>query len=287
MRRFLAPYDYTDLSDWKFLTQHITAGRIARTMPPCGLVRTAAEYESCPDAERPRGQPTDTATNTADVATRRRRLHHIISTAAEDDAQLLPDLKVVADTAMRFTALPDRCAQANATPAQITAAFMDCLPAVEQLVAAFGDGTPAALMGIIDECQIAFVCFATGGSVDALAHWRRMLHLLAHSERAVHRWPTLYAAYVRCLQEQLPLVPEEMQPAGEWNTVYRDVQQLVRNCADGTDRPEVGEGVELLVARVRGALGWELGAAETGDEDPDDAPVVVELDEQQSEIVVE
>lgn len=277
--RFLAPYDYADLADWQFLTQHITAGRIERTLPACGLVRTAAEYESCPDAQRPRGGNTGVAgAETAAV----RRLHNRM--LQQDDA-LLPDLPVVAGTALRFTALPPRCPP-NATPADVTAAFMDCLPAVERLVAAFG-GAP---LGIVDEAQIAFVCFVAGCSVDALAHWRRLLHLLAHSERAVRRWPALYATYVRCLDQQLERLPEEMQPAGEYNTVYRDVQQLVRNCrcgdaeasngggGDAGDLVDLSAAVELFVARLRSALGWELAGADTGEEDPEDAPVVVEME---------
>lgn len=280
--RFLAPYDYNDLSDWQFLTQHITAGRIERTLPACGLVRTAAEYESCPDSERPRGSHTDPAAANGTVTAAVRRLHNRM---LQQDDSLLPDLPVVAGTAMRFTPLPPRCPP-NAAPADVTAAFMDCLPAVERLVGAFA----GASLGIVDEAQIAFVCFVAGCSVDALAHWRRMLHVLAHSERAVRRWPALYAAYVRCLDQQLERLPEEMQPAGEFNTVYRDVQQLVRNCwssetagsisdgANGGELVELCAAVELLVTRVRSALGWDLGGPETGDEDPEDAPVVVEME---------
>lgn len=203
------------------------------------------------------------------------------------DLVLLPALKLVASTAMRFTELPARC-PADATPGQVTDAFMDCYAAVEQLVVG-ALGADRRPLRLIDECQLAFVCFATGGSMDALAHWRRQLHLLAHSERAVHRWPLLYAAYVRCLCEQLPHLPAEMRPPSEFNTVYRDCEQLVRNCGTlmvsaatvaSVDGAEVlGDALEMLVARARGELEWEFAGAELGEEDPDDAPVVVDMED--------
>lgn len=205
------------------------------------------------------------------------------------DMALLPELKVVASTAMRFTALPPRC-PADATPAQVTASFMDCFAAVELLIETLDAGRQP--LALIDECQIAFVCFATGGSIDALSHWRRQLHLLAHSERAVQKWPQLYAAYVSCLGEQLPYLPVEMQPVSEFNTVYKDCEQLVRNCGtavaaetaaklDGA--AELGDALEMFVARARGELDWEFGGAEQGEEDPDDAPVVVEMGDLETE----
>lgn len=225
-------------------------------MPECGLVRTSAEYESCPDAARPKG--TDPNASAA--------VRFLNNKLLQNEELLLPNLQVIAGTAIRFTTLPDRC-PAAANPTEITQAYMDCIAAVDQLVRLYQ--SPESL---IDECQIAFVFFHSGCSVDALAHWRKILNLLANSETAVERYTDLYSVYLSVIEHQLPLLPDEMMSPGEYNTVYKDVQQLVRNCSA---LPALRTNSDLLTASVRNTMSWvfEMDA----DEDPDDLPVVVEM----------
>lgn len=226
-------------------------------MPECGLVRTSAEYESCPDADRPKGTDPN-----ASVAVR-----HLHNKMLQNEDVLLPNLQVIAGTATRFTALPDRC-PAGATPAQITQSYMDCFESVAQLFDRFPNP-----MALIDECQIAFVLFHSGCSVDALAHWRKILNLLANSEQATSRFADTYSSYLNAIEHQLPLLPDEMMAASPFNTVFKDVQQLVRNCATVV---RLRASVEVLTASLASSMSWTFDVSDYAD-DPDDMPVVVEI----------
>lgn len=244
------------MGKWKYLTDGITEAKILRTLPECGLVRTSAEFESCTDAERPKG---GSDPNTAAAAIRQYN-----NKILQNEENMLPHLKVVAGTALRFDTLPDRCAP-DATPAQVTSAFMDSIGAVQRLLDLFP--TPDSL---IEECQLSFILFLAGCSVDALAHWRKLLNLLANSETAVIVNRAFYARYMDTLQHQLPELPDEMMPATTHNTVYKDVQRLVANCStNGLSRE-----AEYLAANLSSSIAWQFD--DIFDEDPEDLPVVVE-----------
>lgn len=223
-------------------------------MPSCGLVRSSAEYESCPDASRPKG--TDPNSSAA--------VRYLNNKLLQNEDLLLPDLQVVAGTNMRFTILPERC-PIDADPTQVTQAYMDCFPAVEQLFSRFQN--PA---GVIDECQIAFVFFHSGCSIDALAHWRKILNLLSNSESAIDRFTDVYLQYLSVIEHQLPLLPDEMMSPGAFNTVYKDVQQLLRNCSAW---PATKAGAEVLTESLKNSISWIFDIEE---EDPDDLPVIVD-----------
>lgn len=226
---------------------------IQRVSPECGIVRASADFLSCPDSERPKG----TAPSTV-AKVHQRSLY-------DDENDYLPKMKVVAGTAPRFTELPARCPP-NATPAEITFCHMDSVQAVEKLLSTY-----AQPIDVLDEIQIAFVLFLTGYSVESLAHWRKILGLLANSHSSVVKHSTLYRRYLTLLQHQLPELPEELMEPTAHNTVYKDVGTLIANCSLVSS---LAKDANYLSVNLTVSMSWPFDGIL--DEDPDDLPVVVE-----------
>lgn len=250
-RRFLAPYDFQQLKKWQQLSNYINEEVISRTIPECGVIRTSAEFQSCPDAERPKGQsPLNRSVN-------------IRPNQSEDE--LLPDLKVVPGTAPRFTKVPALYPN-TASPAEISESHLDAIRAIEQYLNSFPEPFEA-----IREIQLSFVLFLCGCSVDALAHWRRILGLLTKSESAVNKFSYFYRRYLDVLKEQLPEMPEELMMPTPNNSVFKDIRQLIMNCTLGG----LKDDADTFSAFLTRTMSWHFD--DLFDENPEDLPVVVEL----------
>lgn len=246
----MAPYDYSDFGKWKNLTRHITEQTILTISPECGLIKSSVEFESCPDSERPKGN------------VGRSRLS-VKSFQTEDD--LLPNLKVVQRTALRFTKIPSRY-PVNASPAEITASHMDSHAAIESLIHSYTN--PGQL---IDEIEFSFAVFLSGYSVDALSHWRGLLKLLSNSQKSIEKYPQFYVDYMNVLQHQLPDLPEELMEPTENNSVFKDVQQLIGNCGCGG----LKKRADNLADNLTKSMSWSFDGIY--DENPEDLPVIVEI----------
>jgi A1 cistron-splicing factor AAR2 len=248
--RYLAPYDYTCLSSWKSLTDQISEATIERLAPELGMIRTSVELLSCPDAERPRGGESSISPRSMKIK------------SAIDEEALLPNLKSIPGTQPQFTKLPDRL---SSTPAEISQSYMDSIRLVDQLI-------ETREKAILEEIQFAFVLFLCGHSMDALSHWRNILQILANSETATGKYKTFYRIYLRIIQHQLPELPFELMEPVPSNTVYQDVKKLVINCTvcgmkDASDR---------LISHLSSSIAWNFD--NLFEEDPDDLPVIVDLD---------
>lgn len=239
------------MQKWKSFVDDISADVISRCAPLSGIIRASAEFASCPDADRPKGaSPLTTRT---------------IMKAHQSEEELLPNLQIVPGTAPRFTKIPPLC-PLSATPAEISLAHLDSHAAIEKLFNKFS--TPIELVA---EIQFAFTLYLAGCSVDALAHWRKLLGLLSKSETAVEKYRSFYRRYLEVLQYQLPELPEEVMPPSENNTVYKDVRSLLLNCSVGGLKNEA----DALAAYLSNTMMWIFD--DIFQEDPDDLPVVVEL----------
>lgn len=251
MCRFLAPYDFQQLKKWQQLSNYINDEVIARTIPECGVIRTSAEFQSCPDAERPKGQsPLNRSIN-------------IRPNQSEDE--LLPDLKVVPGTAPRFTKVPALYPN-TASPAEISESHLDAIRAIEQYLNSFSEPFEA-----IREIQLSFVLFSCGCSVDALAHWRKILGLLTKSDSAVNKFSYFYRRYFDVLKAQLPELPEELMMPTPNNSVFKDIRQLIKNCTLGG----LKDDADIFSAFITRTMSWHFD--DLFDENPEDLPVVVEM----------
>lgn len=262
LERVLAPYDYRYVVQWKELTGSVTESCVERCRPAEGTIRTNIELQSCPDAERPRGG--------AGVSNTGRR--NAAAGFLLDESELLPDLKPVEGTAPRFSYVPPRVPQ-NALPADVSRHAMDCIAAVDELLASF-DSADA----LIEELQLAYAFFLVGYSVESLAHWRKLLGLLAHSETAVSRHKLTFMKYSEVLAHQLPHLPEELMVPGPHNSVYKDVRELLVNLHAGG----LSVSAERLTKRLEKKLGWRFEGLL--DEDPEDQPVIIELETESTKL---
>lgn len=233
------------------MTNEISEETIERSIPECGLIRSSAEFQSCSDADRPKGQSPLT------------RPVKIRPNQTEDE--LLPNLKVVPGTAPRFTKIPALYPN-SASPAEISESHLDAIRAIETYFGAFAEPFES-----IREIQLSFVLFFCGCSVDALAHWRKILGLLAKSDSAVSKFSYFYRKYLETLKAQLPELPEELMMPTSSNTVYKDVRQLIINCTLGG----LKDDADVFVAHLAREMSWYFD--DLFDENPEDLPVVVEV----------
>ncbi len=247
---FLAPYDFSSLAKWNNLVNHLSETTINRCLPECGLVRPSVEFESCSNDERPKGN----------LSTALR-----ISKLTNNEEELLPKLRMIPGTAPRFTQLPELYPK-DLKPHEISLAHMDSILAVDQLFSRFHN-----IDHLLDEIQFAFVLFLAGYSTDSLAHWRKILGILSNSEVGVKKQNKFYQEYLCVLQYQLPELPEELMEPTQRNTVYKDVRNLVKNCA----LCELTKESDYLIANLTQEMGWTFD--DLLYEDPDDLPVVVEI----------
>lgn len=246
----MAPFDFQQLKKWQQLTNEITEDVINRTIPECGVIRSSAEFQSCPDSDRPKGQSPLNRTG------------NFRQNQTEDE--LLPSLRVVPGTAPRFTKVPALYPH-TASPAEISECHLDSIRAIEMYFGAFFEP-----FDVIREVQMSFVLFLCGCSVDALAHWRKVLGLLVKSENAVKKFTHIYRRYLETLKIQLPELPEELMMPTPNNTVYKDVRQLIINCTLGGLKCET----DSFVTHIANEMSWYFN--DLFDENPEDLPVIVE-----------
>lgn len=238
--KFLAPYDYSEFSEWRSLVDTVTEQTVNRCNPECGMVQTSIELESCPDSERPRGKLIE------------KKL------VGESEEDLLPKLKPIAGTAPTFLEVPPKV-PANCSAADISKHSLDCEEAVNTMM---------SFTYLLEEVQLSFALFLTGHSVESLAHWRHCLNRLSGSQVSIEKFKDFYLKYLEVLFHQLPLLPEELMAPNDMNTVYRDVRQLLLNCSEGS----LVVGARKLQQGLEKTMNWRFDL----DEDPDDMPVVVE-----------
>lgn len=235
---------------WQQLSNEINEEVIARTIPECGVIRTSAEFQSCTDADRPKGQSPLT------------RTVNIRPNQSEDE--LLPNLKVVPGTAPRFTKVPALYPD-TASPAEISESHLDAIRAIELYFGRFVEPFEA-----LREIQLSYVLFVCGCSVDALAHWRKILGLLTKSDTAVTKFSYFYRRYLDVLKIQLPELPEELMMPTPNNTVFKDIRQLIINCTLGGLKDEA----DALAVHLTSAMSWFFNDLFV--ENPEDLPVIVE-----------
>lgn len=219
--------------------------------PESGIVRTSAEFQSISDADRPKGQSP--------------LQRKVITRINQSEEELLPDMAVVPGTYPRFTKIPPLCRR-DASPSEISLSHIDSIQAIDEYFNKF----PSPI-DVIKEIQFAFILYLSGWSVDALAHWRKILSLLSRSENAIAKYKQVYSRYLEVLKHQLPELPEELMTQSENNTVFKDIGVLIKSCSNASLKHEA----EALRVHLQNAMMWTFDDFFL--EDPDDLPVVVEL----------
>ncbi|XP_026477981.1 protein AAR2 homolog [Ctenocephalides felis] len=257
--RYLGPYPFEIYDMWKDLTDNLTSEQAINLSPSCGYIKSALELQSCNDNDRPKG-----AQNT--------RSHRKLNWDISDEEGFLPNLHPLPGTAPRLSTLPPRCPE-NAKPEEITKYFLDSTHSLELLLRSYDRPTD-----VIGELQFSFVIFLIGHSVEGFHHWKKLLNILCTSELALKLHTSMYLQFLKTLHTHILQVPNEflIDIVDGNNFLYVKSRQLFKNI--------YSSGLTVLIKRVDKMMEdftekftWNF--EDLLEEDQEDLPVVVELDD--------
>lgn len=128
--QFLGPYPYDILDKWNILTSHVPEYLVTDLSPKDQYIRSALVLVSCKDEDRPRGNTsilntpsTSTSQDENIISPNNKRRRRSNNRDIEDD--LLPDLKPMEGTELRFTLFPEQNYPEGSTAAEITRHSLD------------------------------------------------------------------------------------------------------------------------------------------------------------------
>ncbi|GLV44373.1 uncharacterized protein CBL_10177 [Carabus blaptoides fortunei] len=276
--KFLGPYPYDILEKWNTLTNYLSDQLAVTLSPNSGLVRSELTLMPCSDADRPRasakttdeaGPSTSSANSTSTNLKSPKRSRCSDGQSFGED--LLPNLKPVEGTEIRFTKFPENKYPDGSTPAQITKHSLDSTYVLDTMLKRH-----KSVVDFIGELQFAFVCFLVGHCLDAFEHWKSMVGLLCSCDEALIKYRGLYDMFITVLEPQLQEIPEEFLAdiVANNNFVYCKLKTLFSTIQE----TEVESRLKMKIIRFRDSLSekysWNFGHS---DEDDEDAPVVVDL----------
>ncbi|XP_031826900.1 protein AAR2 homolog [Nomia melanderi] len=261
--RYLACYPFDIWIKWIDLTNLIRPSLAERCAPVCGVVRSALELEHCTDAMRPRGGV---------LSPRRKKRCGI--TVEERENELLPDMKPVPGTDLRFTKLPTKYYPDNASPSEITMHSLDSSYALETFLRQL----PHPLE-IIGEMQLAFVCFLVGQSLDSFDHWKKLIILICDADSAIPKLRGIYIAFLKAIETQLTHVPDDIlcDIVDNNNFIYHSLRKLFATIEENS---RIDSRLKCQAShfrdRLKAKLAWDFSDMHEVNED--EAPVIVSLD---------
>lgn len=179
LNKNLGPYPLAQHSNWVNLSNMITEAVLVRADVPVGTLVFPGDVED--DAH----------------------LH-------SKDGAIKPYFPGLARVA-RFTSLDELGSlftkgMAGVAASEISRMHLDKSAFVSSLVKDNYEGSYEALLG---ELQLSFVLFMMIFSYPALEHWKRIVNILCQCDDLMINKPTLYAAFLRILYEQLSYSPED------------------------------------------------------------------------------
>lgn len=278
----LGPYPYDVYDKWKNLTSHITLELVEKLQPASGNIRSALELVSCSNADRPRGVATDKneASTSKEIPAMpetlspgsRRKIFRPGMENIDDD--LLPDLKPVPGTEIRFTQFPERSYPDGSTPAEITKHSLDSSYVLEYLIKAHQ--SPIDLIG---ELQFAFICFLIGHSLDAFEHWKRIANIICSSESALSKFRIVFDSFLTAFDAELVEVPEDFLAniVSNNNFVYHKLRELFRSIDNSNIDGRLKTKARRFKMKLTQEYQWDF--SNLNEDEDDEAPVIVEIEE--------
>ncbi|KAG8041908.1 hypothetical protein G9C98_007212 [Cotesia typhae] len=260
--KFLGPYPYDVLNQWKELTSKVSDNILERCQPLTGYVRSALELENYDNEMRLKESN----------KTQLRRRESGLSVEAKEEL-LLPNLKQKKGTELRFTEVPERNYPDDATPAEITEYSLDSSYALSSTIQKMKDQSE-----IIGELQLAFVCFLIGQSFEAFEHWKKLIALICGADKAISSRRSIYVDFLHTIEIQLSHAPEDIlcDIVTDNNFVYYHLRKLF---ATIEINPEVEGRLKSEAARLQVRLtnqfSWDFSNLQQ--EEFDEAPVVVAI----------
>ncbi|XP_026322049.1 protein AAR2 homolog isoform X2 [Hyposmocoma kahamanoa] len=286
--RHLAPYPYEIWQKWKLLCSQITAELATKLSPENGMIRASVELMSTTDQDRPRGvksaqastdsqeggTPTNEAGDTREDcipgqsdAKRARKI-----TQEEKEDAMLPDLKPMPGTAMRFTEIPKDKYPPGSTPEEITKHYLDQSYCLELMIAQHEEP-----LHIIGELQFAFLCFLIGHSLEAFEHWKNLVILICSCDDAIHKYRTVFFHFIRTLEIQIEEMPEDFLAdiVMNKNLVYKKLREFFRTAYVSKVDGRLLTMIDRFKENLTDKLQWDFTGLDADEED--ERPVVVNL----------
>ncbi|XP_018333929.1 protein AAR2 homolog [Agrilus planipennis] len=281
--KFLGPYPFEIHKRWSALISHITTKVLDRHNPIQGKIMSAIELIPCSDADRPRGikktanldsagcsssssSDSNTTVNYTN-ATKRSRL----SCPSDLEQILLPNLKPVPGSELRFTPFPSKVFPEGCTPSEITKHCLDLTYTLENMLTSYDE--PSEIIG---ELQFCYVCFLVGHSLEAFEQWKKLVGLLCSCETAIKKYRQVFDLFVTVLEAQLREIPEEFLADIVANSNYIYVK--LKNFFGVVEESDIDGRLKTKIDRfknsIKNFLKWDFSFTER--EDDDDAPVIVE-----------
>ncbi len=125
---------------------------------------------------------------------------------AQSEDDLLPEMKQVSGTEIRFTSIPKRSYPDGASPAEITKYSMDHSYVLNTILSTKHSGGELALLG---ELQFAFVCFLLGQVYDGFEQWKQLVRLLCFCDEALVQHTQLFSNFINVMHYHIREIPED------------------------------------------------------------------------------
>ncbi|VVD01347.1 unnamed protein product [Leptidea sinapis] len=279
--RHLAPYPYEIWQKWRLLSSQITIGLAKKLSPESGIIRANMELLPTSDGDRPRGVKTldetgeeGTTSNAGQsVSKRAKRL-----SAQEREDAMLPDLKCVPGTAMRFTKFPKEKYPPGSSPEEITKHYLDQSYTLELMISQHDEP-----LHIVGELQFAYLCFLIGHSLEAFEHWKDLVILMCSCDSAIHKYRSVYVQFIHTIETQIEEMPEEFLAdiVMNKNVVYKKLRELFRIAHASKVDGRLLALIDRFKTNLTEKLQWDFTGLDK-DED-DERPVIVNIDEAELE----
>ncbi|CAL1530086.1 unnamed protein product [Lymnaea stagnalis] len=194
--KFLGPYPYEKYKQWVSLTNLINIDIVNLLEPECGRIYSIALFES----------EASTTQSRKAAATSMAEVNMDLETTQRSKKVMLPKLKKVQGTKIRYSSVPKKKFPDGSTPAEISKYNMDSTYALNLLLAERFDHNIGKLLG---EVQFAFICFLIGQNYDSFEQWKKLVYLLCTSGDAAIQHPDVYLDFITILHFQIREIPSE------------------------------------------------------------------------------
>ena len=212
----------------------------------------------------------------------------------DDLEYLLPDLRPVAGTGLRFTSIPRKRFPDGADPSEITKHCMDSSYMLETFLERY-DGSVSEFvtfddsrrlkqfysvhreMDLMGELEFCFVCFLVGHSLESFEQWKKIIVLLCSCEEAIPKYGDMYYALCSLLELQIHEIPEEFLAdiVTNNNFMYVKLRDFFRTVMTQDIDKKLRAKVVRFQKKLTEALQWDFTHLDSDDEE--DAPLVVDL----------
>ncbi|CAH8619450.1 unnamed protein product [Heterobilharzia americana] len=198
---YLGRYPTESYRDWISLSNFITATTLNRLVPRCGRLYSCPHFLSVSSNTQGRLALKNIGTTNCSP-----------NTNPED---LLPNLKVIPGTEVRFTSLPPKPLYPSASSAaEITAHCLDQTYTLNAILDVISSNVnlginntvskdPDCTRELLAEFQFAFLNLLLIHSIEGWEQWRRIFQLLASCEKAIFEYPQMYIDFITVLYHQL------------------------------------------------------------------------------------